>query len=343
MNDAKELCFVEITANSKTDNRKQIENFEKSKDKNKCKVLIVTYTDDNKKIWTIVTFNDNGELISGELTNNEDIGLFKELSKKLSKKNAKDKRCDDDEKIIKLAISYISKCKSVEEFLRRLPERKNYYDNDIFFRGQRRIDWELTAKVDRKPFFEFRTDKDRKISRIDQEKQILEEFRKYASSTLTFDMSDDLNWLVCAQHYGLATRLIDWTVNPLVALYFAVEKESSEANDAVVCSIEKPDEIDKSANFWGIKRVASFNPNHLDPRVACQAGRFTVHPELQNGTSETVTSSQGIKDFELIVIDGEKRQEIKRQLSNYGISRATLFPGLEGYAAFANWVYNNEH
>ncbi len=154
---------------------------------------------------------------------------------------------------------------------------------------------------------------------------------KQAAVLHTYDRpKNDWEWLALSQHHGLPTRLLDWTDNPLVALFFSVFEASNE--DSVVYVFENPTwiNIDKYESPFNIDNVGRVDIPHVTPRISTQSGFFTIHPN-----PEIELDNDNIK---AIIIPNNMRRDIKQMLHNYGINQMTIFPGLDGVANHLKWL-----
>ena len=73
-----------------------------------------------------------------------------------------------------------------------------------------------------------------------------------------------------ARHYGMPTRLLDWTENAAAALFFAVEYPNGGVDSAVWCS-ERPSEADITKSPFEVDHIYLYNPPHIAPRHASEA------------------------------------------------------------------------
>ena len=89
----------------------------------------------------------------------------------------------------------------------------------FIYRGVQRFDYDLRPRIARK--LGSPTTKHTELNFYKAERSLFEIFRTRAATHATDNGYTDWHWLTLAQHYGVATRLLDWTENPLVALYFA--------------------------------------------------------------------------------------------------------------------------
>lgn len=99
----------------------------------------------------------------------------------------------------------------------QLIEVINSYPNNFAFRGQSDANWGLQSTLERSV--------PEQGKRRNFEEHSLDNFKsKFRLYSRELEMPEKkLSWLSLMQHYGVPTRLLDFTQSPYVALYFAIE------------------------------------------------------------------------------------------------------------------------
>jgi hypothetical protein len=184
------------------------------------------------------------------------------------------------------------------------------------------------------------------------EGSLLEEFKIRAPMFLERVPTSDWEWLFLMQHYGLPTRLLDWTESSVIALYFAV-RDNPGNRDAAVWMMN-PWWLNRQtfgafvlfpANDRRASRHAPRAPgqrltvglpiairaSHGSARIAAQRGVFTIHGTKRDALDQLARSRRGRPTFiKRLTIPAASLGDMRRDLAIAGISEALIFPELSG-------------
>lgn len=224
--------------------------------------------------------------------------------------------------------------------------REELRREDLWWRGQPVVGLAVKPKIYRKPDFPV------------AEYNYIHGFNRQAPIRYATWPTSKCHQLILMQHFGLPTRLLDWSQGLLIACYFAVNQniqdqpaslwalnpyalnESYRPTESNPLSRIFPDSSGEIQDMVDLAftpyndrayhgdRVLAMSGPELDLRMLFQWSVFTIHAS-DTAMKDLQDSERFLRE---IIIPAEDRYPLRQAVKILGFSRSRLFPDLESLA-----------
>ncbi|QIO07428.1 FRG domain-containing protein [Acinetobacter shaoyimingii] len=155
-------------------------------------------------------------------------------------------------------------------------------------------------------------------------------------------LKHDNEWMIYAQHYGIPTRLLDFTYSHIISLMFALENSFNEREpeNGVIWFLD-PCALNLQGTDGSSKKVLNLADNaqeidqattpvvvtchKIHERINAQNGLFVYFQEENNQPLEDIANQNVLKK---LVINKESKKDILKSLSSLGIGYSSIYPEL---------------
>lgn len=214
------------------------------------------------------------------------------------------------------------------------------YSGKLWYRGQSNAEWKLVPGYYR-------------LKSTPPETTLLNRFKQSAAMLAEIRPIESFDWLMLMQHYGVPTRLLDWTENPMIGMYFALSSRAQYPKKDAAFWLLKPSELNKHANVedendpyyipsFHDEEPRSYTIEYLkaqpqiqqmpiaanavrnNTRIQAQSGVFTIH-HTKNTPLEDIGDGKHLIKY---VIPAASKNKIAEQLAVLGLNKFQIFPEL---------------
>jgi hypothetical protein len=198
------------------------------------------------------------------------------------------------------------------------------------------------------------------------ERRLIDTFRNYSQEHHP-ELKSDWQVLSLARHYQLRTRLLDWTLSPYVALFFATEKHPDK--DGVIWCVDRkktrdllpsgpkkllikngtylfntrlPEEEFDGVSDFDTKMKDTmiwFEPASISPRIVNQYAIFSIMPGVESSQEDYLKRRSTQLTVRRIPVPRHLKKEFSQRLEVMNLSHRTIYPGLDGIALWLNSYY----